>query len=84
MTSTIQIKILYFAQIREITQIPEEVLEIRQNSSTKDLLNLLHIKYPKLQDEKNISISINCSVSKSDTILLDLDEVALLPPISGG
>jgi len=84
MTLTIQIKMLYFAQVRDITQIHNEVLEIKQNSSTKDLLNLLYIKYPKLPDVKNLSVSINCLVSKSDIILKDSDEVALLPPISGG
>lgn len=84
MPLTIQIKMLYFARIRDITHIPNEVLEIKQNSSTKDLLNLLYVKYPKLQDEKNLGISVNCLISKSDTILRNSDEVALLPPISGG
>ncbi|WP_159357419.1 MoaD/ThiS family protein [Candidatus Nitrosocosmicus sp. SS] len=84
MTSSIQIKMLYFAQVRDITQIPNEVLEIKQNSSTKDLLTLLYNKYPKLKDEKNLSISINCLISNSDIVLRNLDEVALLPPISGG
>ncbi|MDR4491742.1 MAG: MoaD/ThiS family protein [Candidatus Nitrosocosmicus sp.] len=84
MTSSIQIKMLYFARIRDITQIPIEVLEIKQNSSTKDLLTLLYNKYPKLKDEKNLSISINSLISNSDIVLRNLDEVALLPPISGG
>ncbi|HET6590117.1 MAG TPA: MoaD/ThiS family protein [Candidatus Nitrosocosmicus sp.] len=84
MTSSIQIKMLYFARVRDITQIPNEVLEIKQNSSTKDLLTLLYNKYPKLKDEKNLSISINCLISNSDIVLRNLDEVALLPPISGG
>jgi len=84
MTLTIQIKMLYFARVRDITHIPNEVLEIKQISSTKDLLNLLYVKYPKLQDEKNLGISVNCLISKSDTILRNSDEVALLPPISGG
>jgi molybdopterin converting factor subunit 1 len=84
MTSTIQIKMLYFAQVRDITHISNEIIEIKQKSSTKDLMNLLYIRYPKLQVEKNLSLSVNCSVSKSDVILRDSDEVALLPPISGG
>lgn len=84
MTSSIQIKMLYFAQVRDITQIPNEVLEIKQNSSTKDLLTLLYNKYPRLKDEKNLNISINCLISNSDIVLRNLDEVALLPPISGG
>lgn len=84
MTSSIQIKMLYFARVRDITQIPIEVLEIKQNSSTKDLITLLYNKYPKLKDEKNLSISINCLISNSDIVLRNLDEVALLPPISGG
>lgn len=84
MTSSIQIKMLYFARVRDITQIPNEVLEIKQNSSTKYFLTFLYNKYPKLKDEKNLSISINCLISKSDIVLRNLDEVALLPPISGG
>lgn len=84
MTLKNQIKMLYFAQVRDITQIAEEVLEIQQNSTVKDLLDLLGKKYPQILSEKNLGISINCMISKNDAVLRDSDEVALLPPISGG
>lgn len=84
MATKIQITVLYFAQVREITQVSKEVLEIDELSSASDLLVLLESRYPKIKDENHLSISVNCLVSKPDTILGDSDEVALLPPISGG
>ena len=84
MATKIQITVLYFAQVREITRVSKEVLEMDELSSASDLLALLESLYPKIKDVNHLSISVNCLASKPDTILVDSDEVALLPPISGG
>jgi molybdopterin converting factor subunit 1 len=84
MISDIQITIHYFAQVREATRIKYETLKLSRDTSVMDLLSLIHTRYPKLRNVNNFSTSVNYQLVKSNTILRDKDEVALLPPISGG
>ena len=75
---------LYFAQIREATKIKREILELPHNATLKDLINLIYRRYPGLRNVKNFKTSVNYHLVKPDAILRNEDEVALLPPISGG
>ena len=84
MASKIQITVLYFAQIREATKVKREILELSPNATLKDLINLIHRRYPELRAVKNFKTSVNYHLVKPDAILKNEDEVALLPPISGG
>jgi len=85
MLSTIHITILYFAGSRDATGVKMESLELPKNTSIKGLLSRLSITHPKIRDMLNIiHISVNYKVVGKDTVLNDGDEVAILPPISGG
>ena len=80
--------IKYFAWLKTITNIEEEVLN---DSSIKDINSLkkyLSKKYPKikkhLDNDRLIRVAINLSYTfENDTINND-DEIALFPPVSGG
>jgi molybdopterin converting factor subunit 1 len=84
MTSNIQITVLYFAQVREATKVKKETLEISKNTSVTDLLSLIRTRYPELRNVIDFNTSVNYKLVNSDAILRDKDEVALLPPVSGG
>ena len=84
MTSNIQIIVLYFAQVREATKVKKETLEISKNTSVTDLLSLIRTRYPELRNVIDFNTSVNYKLVNSDAILRDKDEVALLPPVSGG
>jgi len=81
-------KIKYFAWIKTITNIDEENIN---DSSIKDLKTLkkyLILKYPKLEKyfhtEKIIQIAVNFEYVYKNKKLKIGDEIALLPPVSGG
>lgn len=84
MASKINIRVLYFAQIREATKIKREILELSQNATLEDLIKLIHVRYPEVRNVKNFKISVNYQFVKPDANLGNEDEVAFLPPISGG
>ena len=84
MASNIQVTILYFAQVREATKVKRETLELSKNASVMDLLSIIRSRYPKLRNMSNFNTSVNYKLVNSCAILRDKDEVALLPPISGG
>jgi len=82
----IRVTVLYFAFIHEITRKKEEIMELSTNTSIKELISIILTRYPNIKNIKNIKISVNYRIvnSNSNSILKNDDEVALLPPISGG
>ena len=49
-----------------------------------DFKENLFKKYPDLKKLKTLSIAINNSYATNETIVCDQDEIALIPPVSGG
>lgn len=81
----ININLLYFAFIKEITGVKCDIIELPSDTTVKKLLDMLLEKYPSLGNMINkIKISVNYKVVDIDTILNNGDEVALLPPVCGG
>ena len=74
------ITVLYFGQIRSITSLPSEQLEFVSNLD--ELRIILLEKYPKLINAHFV-FSVNKEISENCS-LKDNDEVALMPPFSGG
>ena len=85
MLSTIHVNVLYFAGAKEATGVRMESMELPKNTAVNELLSNLSMIYPKIRDMLNIiQISVNYEVVDKGTILHEGDEVAILPPISGG
>ncbi len=72
--------ILYFGQIQSITSLAKE--ELNGATNLKELKELLIKKYPTLSDA-NFVFSVNQKIVEACE-LKENDEVALLPPFSGG
>jgi MoaE-MoaD fusion protein len=85
MTSTVRISILYFATVKDATGIRMELIDLSNDTSIREMLSKISIIYPKLKHIlNNIQISVNYRIVDLNTVLKEGDEVALLPPISGG
>jgi len=81
----LKIKVKFFASYREIAGRSEVVLDLADGSSLGVLLEELKGRYPKLGSlTDSIIASVNKRYAKEDLVLKDGDEVALLPPVSGG
>jgi molybdopterin converting factor subunit 1 len=85
MTPTVRISILYFATVKDATGIRMESIDLSNDTSIREMLTKISIIYPKLKNIlNNIQISVNYKIVDLNTVLKEGDEVALLPPISGG
>ena len=81
-------KILYFAQLRDLIGKSEEKIDLKSEISIKDLIFLLKKKDAKYRNafEKidNLKFAINCEYTNLEGIVNDKDEVAFFPPVTGG
>jgi molybdopterin converting factor subunit 1 len=85
MTAIVRISILYFATVKDATGIRMESIDLSDDTTIREMLSKISIIYPKLKHIlNNIQISVNYRIVDFNTVLKDGDEVALLPPISGG
>lgn len=81
-----KVKVLFFAIARELTGVNsiELELDINPEPSTESLLTSLLLLYPSLNTIK-FRFAVNKKyVSESSFLLKEGDEIACLPPISGG
>ena len=75
----------FFASCREIVGISELLLELDPDSNTDNLIAALVVRFPRLNDSiQQVSIAVNKKYIESSQSLKDGDEIALLPPMSGG
>lgn len=80
-----QVRVLYLGMLRDLAGREREVVQLADGASLSDLYAELQQRMPKLQDFRNaIALSINYEYADGATALQDNDEVALIPPVSGG
>jgi molybdopterin synthase sulfur carrier subunit len=83
MNGMMQLKIKAFGITKEILGGREVQFEIEGQTVAHLRKNLL-LQYPALSGLKSIMIAVNNNYAEDDTALLPTDEVALIPPVSGG
>ena len=80
-----KIKVRLFAILREIVGEREITIAVPTGITVSYLNNEILKKYPQLKSFSNKFVtSVNCKVTSGDTIITSKDEIALLPPVSGG
>ena len=80
-----RIRVLYFGILRELAGTSASDLELRDASSVKDVLDLCQKQIPKLKDMlPSIACAVNQQYAKPEVQVSEGEEVALLPPVSGG
>lgn len=78
-------QVLLFGVTKDITS--QDVLEIPVDENIKDVGQLktyLKQKYPALGTLSSMAVAINSAYAKEDDHINPGDEVALIPPVSGG
>jgi molybdopterin synthase catalytic subunit len=80
-----KVRVLYFGQLRELAQKREERVEIASGATVQQLFDQVATSFPALRNFVDvIAIGVNQTFAARDLKLNDGDEVALLPPVSGG
>ena len=84
-----EIKILFFAKLREAFDVRQEVIVIADTENKiSDVLNVLRhrgdVWKRELDENKPFRIAVNQEMVSDDVLLKNADEVALFPPVTGG
>jgi molybdopterin converting factor small subunit len=80
-----RVRMRLFGPLREIAGFPEQWIELFEGDSVGDLLQavrLMGVVPGKLLDAS--AVAVNQEYAKPASVLHDGDEVAILPPVSGG
>jgi molybdopterin synthase catalytic subunit len=75
----------FFAILKERAGVSETSLELPPGSSIAAAVDTLAERFPAIRsDLPRAALAVNRSYAKPDTTLSDGDELALIPPVSGG
>jgi molybdopterin synthase catalytic subunit len=81
----VKIRLLAFASAREALGAPRRDVELPDGSRVGDLRRSLEADHGELAALwPRIAVAVDGAVAGDDTVLVDGQEVALLPPVSGG
>ena len=74
-----------FARLRELAGTAELTRELPDGSTVEALWRALACDFPSMADyERAVSCAVNEEYARLSTVLKQGDEVAFLPPVSGG
>jgi len=74
-----------FARLRDIAGTPELTREVASGATVGSLWQQLATEFPEIASyERSISTAVNADYARRNHVLADGDEVAFLPPVSGG
>ena len=78
------IKVLAFGIAKEIFENPSADIELHDAATVSNLKTLLEKKYPALQKLGSYMIAVNNEYAEGQTMVDSNDEIAIIPPVSGG
>ncbi len=80
-----QVTVRLFARLRELAGTAELQREVPDGSTALDVWKRLSDEFPELQGYTTaISVAVNQEYARFTTDVRDGDEIAFLPPVSGG
>jgi molybdopterin synthase sulfur carrier subunit len=77
-------KVLSFGIAKEITGGGVVDVPFENGITAGGLRTLLQSTYPLLKELKSFALAINGEYAVADQLINDTDEIAIIPPVSGG
>ena len=80
-----KVTVKYFAVCHEMLNRSEEEMELPEGSTVNTILKQLEDEWPEIAEFYEVmQMAVNWEYATENTELADGDEVALIPPVTGG
>ena len=83
MTNSLQIQVVYFAKLRELTGLDQETFSIMKGGNPTDVLASINGRH-QIDIGSNFKIAVNDEFSDWDIKLNHGDRLVFIPPVTGG
>jgi len=80
-----RVRVLFFGMLKDLVGKPSEMIELPEGAAVRDVLAHFESQLPSLKESlPSLALAVNREYASPETKLSANDEVALLPPVSGG
>ena len=79
-----EINVLAFGIAKDIFGAPSVNITLTDNATTTHLKAELENKYPRLKQLASYMVAVNNEYAEDNSLITDRDEIAIIPPVSGG
>jgi len=80
-----KVNVLFFGITHDLTGCAHEQVELREGERLEGLQRVYETRFPRLLSVKgSLLLAVNQEIASGSTVLRDGDEVAFMPPVSGG
>ena len=84
MAVAIAVKARYLARLRELAGVELELIHVSIGATLGDVYDAARAKHPSLPERGGVRGAVNLEFAGWDARITDGDEVAFIPPVSGG
>lgn len=78
------VSVLLFGITRDLTGQSAISITLDNDARVSDMLSKLHQQFPALAGIRSLLVAVNGEYAEADQLLNRNDEIALIPPVSGG
>jgi molybdopterin synthase catalytic subunit len=83
--AVMRVRVLFFGMLKDLAGKSSDVLDLREGASIAEVLAHYETQIPRLKESlPSLAVAVNQEYAGPDTKLKENDEIALLPPVSGG
>jgi molybdopterin converting factor subunit 1 len=80
-----RVTVRLFARLRDLAGSGEVIRDVQAPATVQTIWRSLAADFPAIAEyERSMSVAVNADYSKMWAVVNDGDEVAFLPPVSGG
>ncbi|MGC2448629.1 MAG: molybdopterin converting factor subunit 1 [Candidatus Sulfotelmatobacter sp.] len=80
-----RVRVLFFGMVKELAGKSEDEVNLRDGALVRDVLQHYEGRFPQLVGlRSSLALAVNQQYASPDTVLKPDDEIAVLPPVSGG
>lgn len=79
-----EVKILLFGITRDIVGGRDSVVALNEGKTVGELRKVLMKQYPEMNRLRSLMIAVNDEYADDEDTIGEQDEIAIIPPVSGG